>query len=53
MAVLLRSPYDYKLVSDCDAVICCYEYTTLAVNATVSAMKNNDYRGTLPINIDL
>ena len=52
VAVLLRSPYDYKLVSDCDAVICCYEYTTLAVNATVSAMKNNDYKGTLPINIE-
>ena len=53
VAVLLRSPYDYKLVCDYDAVICCYEYTTLAVNATVNAMKNNDYRGTLPINIDL
>ena len=49
VAVLLRSPYDYKFVKDCDAVITCYEYTTLAVSATVKAMKNNDYRGVLPI----
>ena len=49
IAVLLRSPYDYKSVSKCDAVITCYEYTTLAVSATVKAMKNNDYRGVLPI----
>lgn len=53
VAVLLRSPYDYKFVNDCDAVITCYEYTTLAVSATVKAMKNNDYRGVLPIKSDI
>jgi len=51
IAVLLRSPYDFEFVRECDAVICCYEYTPLAVEATVSAMKNNEYNGKLPINI--
>lgn len=52
IAVLLRSPYDYKFVKDCDAVITCYEYTPLAVSATVKAMKNNEYRGILPIKLE-
>ncbi len=53
IAVLLRSPYDYKFVKECDAVITSYEYTALAVKATVNAMKNNDYRGVLPIKTEL
>ena len=53
VAVLLRSPYDYRFVKDCDAVITSYEYTALAVRATVKAMKNNDYRGILPIKTEL
>ncbi len=51
VAVLLRSPYDYGCVKDCDAVITCYEYTPLAVKAVVRAMKDNDYRGILPIKL--
>lgn len=51
VAVLLRSPYDYGCVNDCNAIITCYEYTTLAAYATVKAMKNNDYRGVLPVKI--
>ena len=51
IAVLLRSPYDYKFVKDCDAVITSYEYTPQAVSATVKAMKNNEYRGVLPIRL--
>ena len=39
------------MIPVCDAVITCYEYTSWAVSATVKAMKNNDYRGVLPIRI--
>ena len=49
VAVLLKSPYDAKYVSECNSAITCYGYTTLAVKATTEAIKNNDYRGTLPI----
>jgi len=52
VAVLLRSPYDYKYVSDCNAVVTCYEYTTLSINALVRAMKNNEYKGKLPVCVD-
>ncbi len=51
IAVLLKSPYDAKYVSECNAAITCYGYTTLAVNATAEAIKNNDYRGTLPVKL--
>ncbi len=51
VAVLLRSPYDYKFVSDCNAVITAYEYTTLSAKALVQAIKDNDYRGKLPVKL--
>ncbi len=51
VAVLLKSPYDARYVRECNAAITSYGYTTLAVRATVEAIKNNDYRGVLPINL--
>jgi len=51
VAVLLRSPYDYRLVKDCDAVVTGYEYTTLAAKALVEAMYNCDYRGIMPVTL--
>ena len=51
VAVLLRSPYDYRFVSDCNAVVTAYEYTTLSAKALVQAIKNNDYRGKLPVKL--
>ena len=52
VAVLLGSPYDYQYVSDCNAVITCYEYTVLAAKATVAAMKKNEYKGQLPVKVE-
>ena len=49
VAVLLKTPYDYRYVKNCNAVITCYGYTSLNAKATVEVMKNNDYRGTLPV----
>ena len=51
VAVLLRSPYDYKYVSDCNAVVTAYEYTTLSAKTLVQAIKTNDYRGKLPVKL--
>ena len=51
VAVLLKSPYTFRSLGDCDAVIASYEYTTLSVNATIEAMKRNEYRGTLPVKL--
>ena len=45
VAVLMKTPYDVKYAEDCNAVVTCYGYTYLAAEATVCAMKNNDYRG--------
>lgn len=51
VAVLLRTPYDYKFVKNCAAVIASYEYTKLAAKATAVAIKNCDYRGKLPVTL--
>jgi len=51
IAVLLRTPYDYRYVKNCNAVITGYEYTTLAAGAIVEAMKTCDYRGRLPVTL--
>lgn len=51
VAVLLGSPYDYQFTAECNAVITCYEYTSLAVRATVTSMKKNEYRGKLPVKL--
>ncbi len=51
VAVLLRTPYDYRFVKACDAVIASYEYTTLSARATAVAIKNCDYRGKLPVTL--
>ena len=51
VAVLLRTPYDYRYVKDCNAVITGYEYTTLAAKAIANAMKTNDYRGKMPVTL--
>ena len=51
VAVLLKSPYTFRSLSNCDAVIASYEYTPLSVSATIEAMKRNDYRGTLPVKL--
>lgn len=51
IAVLLNSPYDYKYVSDCNAVVTAFEYTTLSAKALVQAIKTNDYRGNLPVRL--
>ncbi len=51
VAVLLKSPYDAKYVKECNAAITPYGYTTLSAAATAEAIKNNDYRGVLPINL--
>ena len=51
VSVLLRSPYDYRFVSDCNAVVTAYEYTTLSAKALVQAIKTNDYRGKLPVKL--
>lgn len=53
VAVLLRTPYDYKSVKNCNAVIASYEYTTLSAKATAVAIKNCDYRGKLPVTISV
>lgn len=53
VAVLLRSPYDFRYVKDCNAVITCYEYTTLSAKATVEAMKRCEYKGTMPVTLPL
>jgi len=51
VAVLLRTPYDYKFVKNCDAVIASYEYTKLSAKATAVAIRNCDYRGKLPVTL--
>ena len=51
IAVLLRSPYDYRYLKECNAVITGYEYTTLSANALAVAMKNCDYRGKMPVTL--
>jgi len=51
VAVLLRTPYDYRYVKDCNAVITGYEYTMLAAKAIAAAMKNCDYRGEMPVTL--
>ena len=51
VAVLLNSPYEYKHVLDCNAVVTCYEYTELAVRALIDAMKQNRFRGHLPVKL--
>ena len=51
VAVLLRTPYDYKFVKNCAAVIVSYEYTKLSAEATAVAIKNCDYRGKLPVTL--
>lgn len=51
IAVLLRTPYDYRYVKDCNAVITGYEYTTLSAKAIAEAIKNNDYRGKMPVTL--
>lgn len=51
VAVLLRSPYDYRFVKDFSAVITGYEYTTLSAKAIAKAMKNCDYRGKMPVTL--
>jgi len=51
VAVLLKSPYEAREVSGCNAAITGYGYTTLAVQAIVSAMKANDYQGVLPVQL--
>lgn len=51
VAVLLKTPYDVKYAEDCKAVVTCYGYTYLAAEATVCAMKSNDYRGKVPVKL--
>lgn len=51
VAVLLRTPYDYRFVKECDAVIASYEYTVLSAKATAVAIKTCDYRGKLPVTL--
>lgn len=51
IAVLLRTPYDYRFVKDFNAVITGYEYTMLSANAIAEAMKRCDYRGEMPVTI--
>ena len=51
IAVLLRTPYDYRYVKNCNAVITGYEYTTLSAKAITEAMKRNDYRGKMPVTL--
>ena len=52
VAVLLGSPYDFSYVSECNAVITCYEYTALASRATAAALKKNEYKGKLPVKLN-
>ncbi|MBQ6846254.1 MAG: hypothetical protein IJO61_03910 [Oscillospiraceae bacterium] len=51
IAVLLRTPYDYKYVKNCSAVIASYEYTMLSAKATAVAIKDCDFRGKLPVTL--
>lgn len=51
VAVLLRTPYDYRYVKECNAVITGYEYTTLSAKAITEAMKKNNYRGKMPVTL--
>lgn len=51
VAILLRTPYDFRFVKNCSAVIASYEYTMLSAKATAVAMKNCDYRGKLPVTL--
>ena len=51
VAVLLNSPYDRRFVESCNAIVTGYEYTILSVKALIRAIKDNDYRGTLPVRI--
>lgn len=51
VAVLLRTPYDYRFVKDCNAIITGYEYTTLSAKAICRAIKNCDYRGKMPVTL--
>ena len=53
IAVLLRSPYDYRYVKECNAVITGYEYTTQSAKAIAKAIKTNDYRGKMPVTLPL
>lgn len=52
VAVLLRTPYDYRAVKDCNAVITGYEYTPLACKSIIESMKTGVYRGKLPVTIE-
>jgi uncharacterized membrane-anchored protein YitT (DUF2179 family) len=48
---LLGAPYDMPHVQSADAVLCCYEYTPLAVSALVEAMQTGEFTGKLPIKL--
>ena len=48
---LLGAPYDMPHVQSADAVLCCYEYTPLAVSALVEAMQSGEFTGKLPIKL--
>ncbi|MBR7165012.1 MAG: hypothetical protein IKD18_01920 [Clostridia bacterium] len=52
IAILLRSPYDYSIAKDCNAVITAYEYTSLSCKSIIESMKTGVYRGTLPVTIE-
>ncbi len=52
VAVLLKSPYEARYIKDCNAAIACYGYVTISAKATIRAIKNNDYRGVLPVSLD-
>ena len=51
VAILLSSPYEYRHVADCNAVVTCYEYTELSVRALTRTMEKNEYKGTLPMKL--
>jgi len=51
VAALLGGPYDMVYTEAAHAVLCCYEYTPLAVSSLVEGLKSGEFHGKLPITL--
>ena len=49
--VLLGAPYDLSLLNGEKNVLAAYEYTSASIDAVIEALKENSYRGVLPVRV--
>lgn len=51
IVVLLGAPYDQKLIQRADAVVTCYDYTALSVEALLDALESGVFPGQCPMKL--